>query len=61
MCMNDVNNLILCSGIIYYPPITSSNLFNIPTKVGVFTSKLGLQFPLGNFAGNGFINDPKVT
>ena len=31
----------------YDPPITYANMFNILTKVGVFTSKLGLQFPLG--------------
>ena len=30
-------------------PITSVNLFNVLFKEGISTSKLGLQFPLGNF------------
>ena len=54
---------------VFYLPITSENLFNFLFKVGVFTSKLGLQFPLGNcrkwilkvIVRNGFSNDPKVT
>ena len=45
---------------IYDPPSTSANFFNILAKVGVFTSKLGFQFPQGN-AKNVFPNAPKYT
>ena len=45
---------------IYDPQNTSSNLFNMLDKVGVFTSKLGFQFPRVN-AENEIPNAPKPT
>ena len=58
--MTDIKTLILCYGMIYDPPNTYSKFFNILAKVGVFTSKLGFQFPRVNVE-NGFPNDPKHT
>ena len=45
---------------IYDPPNNYENSFNSLAKVGVFTSKLGFQFPRVN-AENGLPDAPKPT